>query len=54
MYKYYNRVNFKGLTFQQLIKIKADDFKLVIKEWQLIRGKALLKNISAKVSILYN
>jgi len=33
MYKYYNRVNFKGLTSQQLIKMKADDFNLVVKEW---------------------
>ena len=32
-YKYYDWVNFKELTSWQLIKMKADDFNLVVKEW---------------------
>ncbi len=39
IYKYYDRVNFKGLTSQQLTKIKVEEFDLVIKGWQLSRGR---------------
>ncbi len=53
-YKYYDRVNFKGFTPWQLTKIKANDFNLVIKKWQLSREKALLENISIKVKISHN
>ncbi len=31
MYKYYDRVNFERSTSQQLIKIKADNFDLIVK-----------------------
>ncbi len=31
-YKYYDRVNFEGLTPRQLTKMKAEDFDLVVKE----------------------
>ncbi len=32
MYKYYDKVNFKELIPQQLTKIKADNFNLIIKK----------------------
>ncbi len=30
-YKYYDRVNFEGLTPRQLMKMKADSFDLIVK-----------------------
>src|SRR6266498_446408 len=43
-YKYYDRVNFEGPTPRQLMKMKADNFDLIVKGQQLSRGEALLKN----------
>ncbi len=51
-YKYYNRVNFEKSTSWQLTKIKAEDFDLIIKRWQLNRGEALLENIPVEAKIL--
>ncbi len=51
MYKYYDRVNFEGPTPLQLMKMKADNFDLVVKGWQLSRGKALLENTPIEVKI---
>ncbi len=50
-YKYYDEENFKGLTPWQLTKIKAEDFELIVKEWQLVREEILLKNTSVEVEI---
>ena len=50
-YKYYDRENFEGPTLRQLIKIKADNFDLIVKGWQLSKGEALLENTSVKAKI---
>ena len=36
------------------MKIKADIFNLVVKEWQLSRGEVLLENTSVKAEISYD
>ncbi len=36
------------------MKIKAKDFDLVIKRWQLSKRKALLENISVEAEISYD
>src|SRR6266540_2686651 len=51
MYKYYDRVNFEGLTPRQLMKMKADSFDLIVKGRQLSRGEALLENTPVKADI---
>src|SRR6266498_77363 len=51
MYKYYDGVNFEGLTPRQLTKMKAENFDLIIKGRQLSRGEALLENTLVKVEI---
>jgi len=51
MYKYYDRVSFEGPTPRQLTKIKAEEFDLIVKGWQLSRGKALLENTPIEVEI---
>ncbi len=50
-YKYYDRVNFEGLTPQQLMKIKAEKFDLIVKGQQLSREEALLENIPIEADI---
>ncbi len=50
-YKYYDGVNFEEPTPWQLTKMKADNFDLIVKGWQLSRGEALLKNTSVKAEI---
>ena len=50
-YKYYNRVNFEGPTPWQLTKMKADNFDLIVKGWQLSRGEALLENTPVEAEI---
>ncbi len=47
-YKYYDRVNFEGPTSQQLTKMKADNFDLIVKGRQLSRREALLENTPVK------
>src|SRR6266542_1599835 len=51
-YKYYDGVNFEGPTSRQLMKMKADNFDLIVKGRQLSRGEALLENtpVEAEVS----
>ncbi len=53
-YKYYDGINFEGLTSRHLIKIKAEDFDLIVKGWQLSREEVLLENIPVKAKILYD
>ncbi len=36
------------------MKIKANDFDLVVKKWQLIKKEILIENIFLKVKILYD
>ncbi len=50
-YKYYDGVNFEGLTPQQLTKMKADEFDLIVKGRQLSRGEALLENTPVEADI---
>src|SRR6266508_2727264 len=53
-YKYYDRVNFEGLTPRQLTKMKAEDFDLIVKGQQLSRGEILLENTSVEVEISHD
>ncbi len=50
-YKYYDKVNFERPILQQLMKMKVDDFNLVVKGRQLNREEALLKNTLIEVEI---
>ena len=50
-YKYYDRKNFEGPTPRQLMKMKVEDFDLIVKGWQLNRGEALLENIPVEEEI---
>ena len=54
MYKYYDEVNFKGSIPWQLMKMKAEDFDLIVKGRQLSRGKALLENTLVKAEISHD
>ena len=54
IYKYYNRVNFEGSTPQQLMKMKAEEFDLIVKRRQLSRGETLLENTPVKAEISCN
>ena len=53
-YKYYDRVNFERPTPQQLTKMKAENFDLIVKGWQLSRRETLLKNTSVEEEILHD
>src|SRR6266498_1202704 len=50
-YKYYDGVNFEGPTPRQLMKMKADNFDLIVKGQQLSRGEALLENTLVEAEI---
>src|SRR6266542_3681837 len=50
-YKYYDRVNFEGPTPQQLTKMKAENFDLIVKGRQLSRREALLENTPVEAEI---
>ncbi len=52
IYKYYDGINFEGPTPWQLMKIKTDNFDLIVKGWQLSRREALLENSPVKMEIL--
>ena len=50
-YKYYNRVNFERPTLRQLMKIKAEEFDLIVKGRQLSRRETLLENTPVEAEI---
>ncbi len=51
IYKYYDGENFEELTPRQLMKIKAEEFELIVKRRQLVRGEVLLENTPVEAEI---